>query len=94
MPVDSSEPYQMDFETFYNKWIPMNCPISPFKSCVGVHLYLDKDKKLHNIGWVDKINGLPVYNFIIHDKDARPIPDVKDIHEVKNKVPFVMVITH
>ena len=85
---------EMDFETFYNKWIPMNCPISPFKSCVGVHLYLDKDKKLHNIGWVDKINGLPVYNFIIHDKDARPIPDVKDIHEVKNKVPFVMVITH
>ena len=91
MPTNQEELQQMDFETFYTKWIPMNCPIHPFKKCVAVHLYLDKNKKLHNLAWIDKIDGLPVFNFIAHDKD---LPDVKDIVEVKNKVPFVMVITH
>ena len=83
----------MDFNTFYNEWIPEHCPIHPFTSCVAVHLYLDIEHKIRNLAWVDKSNRgphlPPTFRFIIHDKDRAPIPDVKDVHPVSNKKPFI-----
>ena len=85
----------MDFDTFYNKWIPEHCPISPFTSCVAVHLYLDIEHKIRNLAWVDKSdNGRyakPTFRFIIHDKDRAPIPDVENVHPVNDKKPFIDV---
>ena len=85
----------MDFDTFYNEWIPEHCPIHPFSSCIAVHLYLDIEHKIRNMAWVDKCDRgrhlPPTFRFIVHDKDSAPIPEVENVHSVNNHKPYVDV---
>ena len=83
----------MDFDTFYNEWIPEHCPIHPLTSCVCVHLYLDENNKIKNMAWVDKTGPEKHsrFRFIIHDKERVPIPDVKNVISISNHKPYIDV---
>ena len=85
----------MDFDTFYNEWIPEHCPIHPLTSCVCVHLYLDIEHRIRNVAWVDRCDRgryvKPSYRFVIHDKEKEPIPEVQNVHPVNDRKPFVEV---